>query len=208
MACALIRLRARCVHKNHSMDESFVAQVVLGQYLCRVENRHPVATAHPRSTAFLLAQVGAHAAARFAERVQELGLVPAQAGLLRLISMNSGASQRELASLLGMVPSRLVSLIDELEELRLVERRDNPEDRRLYALHLTDKGRKAMANLGRVAKAHDDTICAALDENEREQLSVLLRKIADDQKLTAGIHPGFARIGETAPGNPGSPGRR
>jgi DNA-binding MarR family transcriptional regulator len=141
--------------------------------------------------------VGAHAASRFAERLKELDLVPAHAGILRLISMHGGTSQQALASLLGMVPSRLVALIDELERRHLVERRDDPDDRRVYALYLTDKGTKTMTDIGRVAKAHDDTVCAALDEEERTQLSLLLRRIAEEQQLTAGVHPGFARIGET-----------
>jgi DNA-binding MarR family transcriptional regulator len=151
--------------------------------------------AHPRSTAFLLAQVGARAAALFATRLQELELVPAHAGTLRAIARDAGISQQALASLLGMVPSRLVPLLDELEKRGLVERRDHPEDRRVYALHLTEKGSRAMAEIGRVARAHDDAVCAPLSEKEREVLWSLLSRIADDQKLTPGVHPGFAHVG-------------
>ena len=156
----------------------------------------PLTSQHPRSTAFLLAQVGAHAASRFASRLQELELAPAHAGILRAIAAGSGISQQALASLLGMVPSRLVALIDELEGLELLERRDNADDRRVYALHLTEKGRRAMSDIGRVARAHDDAICAALSEKERASLWSMLTRIADEQNLTAGVHPGFARLGE------------
>jgi len=151
---------------------------------------------HPQSTAFLLAQVGAHAASRFASRLRELELVPAHAGILRVIAAGSGISQQELASRLGMVPSRLVALIDELEALGLVERRDNADDRRVYALHVTEKGAKMMTDIGRVARAHDDAICAALSEKERASLWSMLTRIANEQELTAGVHPGFARIGD------------
>src|SRR5262245_23924430 len=88
---------------------------------------------HPRSTAFLLAQVGAHAATQFAERLAPLELTPAHAGILRLIRTSSGMSQQALSSMLGVLPSRLVVLVDELEDRGLVERRDSPEDRRVYA---------------------------------------------------------------------------
>ena len=87
------------------------------------------------SLAFLLAQVGAHAAARFAERLAPLKLAPRDAGLLRLIGKNPGTSQRALGEQMGILPSRLVTLIDEFEERALVERRDDPGDRRSYALH-------------------------------------------------------------------------
>ena len=157
--------------------------------------KHGSRPAHPRSTAFLLAQVGARAAALFATRLQELELVPAHAGTLRAIAGNAGISQQALASLLGMVPSRLVPLLDELETRGLVERRDDPEDRRVYAIHLTEKGSRAMAEIGRVARAHDDAVCASLSEKERDLLRSLLSRIADEQKLTPGVHPGFAQVG-------------
>ena len=151
---------------------------------------------HPQSSAFLLAQIGAHAASRFASMLQELKLAPAHAGILRAIAATPGISQQALASLLGMVPSRLVALLDELQALELLERRDHADDRRVYALHLTEKGRKAMSDIGRVARAHDDAICAALNEKERASLWSLLTRIADQQELTAGVHPGFARPGD------------
>ncbi len=95
-----------------------------------------------------------------------------------------------------MVPSRLVTWLDELEERGLLERRDDPEDRRLYALHVTDKGMNMMAEIGRVARAHDEALCAALTSTERDQLAALLSRIAEDQKLTGGVHPGFAQLGD------------
>src|ERR1051325_4861865 len=113
---------------------------------------------HPMSTAFLLAQVGAHAAARFAERVAVLEVSPAHAGTLRFIQASPGISQQELSSMLGMVPSRLVVLVDELEERGLVERRDNARDRRAHALHLTRKGVETLEAIGKIARAHDDAI--------------------------------------------------
>ena len=141
--------------------------------------------------AFLLAQVGAHAAARFAERLAPLGLAPQHAGILRLVAFDAGLSQRALGERLGVLPSRLVALVDELEGKGLVERRDHPEDRRSYALHLTEAGRDRLADIGRIARDHGDSLCSALDEGERRQLAILLSRIADQQRLAPGIHPGF-----------------
>lgn len=155
---------------------------------------NPSPTLGARSAAFLLAQVGAHAAGRFAERLAGLDLEPAHAGILRVVATRAGISQQELASTLRMLPSRLVPFLDELEGRGVVERRDNPEDRRLYALHLTAKGTKLLGEIARVARAHDEATCAALTASEREQLASLLGRVADEQGLTAGVHPGFARI--------------
>ncbi|MFD7027281.1 MarR family winged helix-turn-helix transcriptional regulator [Streptomyces sp. NPDC059917] len=151
--------------------------------------------------AFLLAQLGAHAAGRFAERVSALGLTPAQAGLLRLLARNPGRSQRELADVLGMPPSRFVAFADDLEARGLIERRRNPEDRRLYALFLGDAGTALLADLREVATAHEQQICEPLSAEEHEQLTALLGRLAAAQGLTPGVHPGYrsAQTARTAP---------
>lgn len=147
------------------------------------------------TSAFLLTQLGTQAAMKFAERLSELGLSPPHAGILRVIGGSTGLSQQELARTLSMLPSRLVVLVDELQEKGLVERRDSLEDRRVYELHLTAKGRQALEGVARIAVEHDDAFCAALNKSEREQLQALLRKLAEAQGLTPGVHPGYKRMG-------------
>jgi DNA-binding MarR family transcriptional regulator len=149
--------------------------------------------AGPRTlNSFLLAQIGAHAAAGFAKRIADLDLTPPQAGLLRLVATRPGQSQQELARQLRTPPSRLVVLVDHLEERGLVERRRNPDDRRHYALYLTAEGGQFLrTELGPVGAAHEDDICAALSAAERGQLA----GIAEQQGLTPGVHPGYQQLG-------------
>jgi len=142
-----------------------------------------------RSAAFLLAQLGAHAASRFGERIAPLGVVPSDAGILRAVGDSPGISQQGLAAALSILPSRLVALLDDLAKRGLVERRDHPDDRRIYALHLTDAGRRTLGAIGRVAREHDVAICAALDETERSELVSLLQRIADEQGAAPGSTP-------------------
>jgi DNA-binding MarR family transcriptional regulator len=168
----------------------------------RARARARAGTGGPRgagSAAFLVAQVGAHAAARFAERLSALGLSPSHAGILRILAASPGLSQRALAGRLDILPSRLVALLDELEERGLLDRRDDPEDRRSYALHLSEPGRQALGQVGRVAREHQDALCAALTAPERDQLASLLGRIAGQQGLTAGVHPGYRQLGREAP---------
>jgi DNA-binding MarR family transcriptional regulator len=145
--------------------------------------------------AFLLSQVGAHSSARFADRLEPLGLKPPHVGILRVIQEADGLSQQALGERLGMFPSRLVGVLDELERLGLVERRDNPADRRSYALYLTETGRGALEQIWRIGREHQDALCAALDESERAQLAGFLARIAAQQGLKPGIHPGFRKYG-------------
>lgn len=145
-------------------------------------------------TAFLLAALGAHAAARFAERVAALDLTPPQAGVLRAIAAQPGLSQQALAQLLGTPPSRLVALLDGLDERGLVERRRNPADRRLHALHLSEDGLGLLGKLAAVGAEHDDALVRGLDAGERAQLRALLVRVAEEQGITPGVHPGFRRL--------------
>jgi DNA-binding MarR family transcriptional regulator len=135
--------------------------------------------------------VGAHAASRFAERLAPLGLGPQHAGVLRLVGLSAGLSQRALGERLGVLPARLVALVDDLEQRDLLERRAVPQDRRANALHLTARGEATLADVGRVAREHGEALLAALDEKERRQLRDLLARVAADQGLTSGVHPGF-----------------
>ena len=146
------------------------------------------------SAAFLLAQVGAYAARKFDERLGEVQLIPPQVGLLRAIAMQPGRSQQAIAEQLGTPATRLVALVDGLERRGAIERRRNPDDRRLHALYLTEGGQELMRTVGRVAMAHGADLTSALDDSERAQLQRLLLRIAEDKKLAAGVHPGFRAI--------------
>jgi DNA-binding MarR family transcriptional regulator len=152
---------------------------------------------HPQQrhgAAFLLTQLGTHAAMRFAERVAEHHLTPPQVGVLGLLSGRPGLSQQELADVLGMLPSRVVALVDELEQAGYVQRVRDDTDRRRNALQLTDEGKRTLALTGRIARTHEQDICSALSPDEHELLVGLLTRIADQQGLTPGVHPGYKTL--------------
>ena len=146
--------------------------------------------------AFLIAQLGAYAAEGFGERAAALDFTRPQAGLLRLISREPGQSQQAVARRLGTPPSRLVALVDGLEQRGLIERRRNPGDRRNYALHLTAAGERAMADLSQAAMDHEHAVAAPLTQAERAQLSALLAKLAAAHGLVPGVHPGYRDLPE------------
>jgi len=148
--------------------------------------------------AFLLSQVGAHAAARFAERIAPLKLKPHHTGILRILEAESGMTQQALCDLLGIFPSRLVGLLDELQALKLIERRASPTDRRTYALYLTKGGHEMLSEVGKLARQHQDDLCAALNEKERTLLIDMLTRIVAQQQITPAVHPGYRQMGGTS----------
>ena len=146
------------------------------------------------SVAFLLAQVGARAAQEFAKALAPLKLTPADAGILRLLSHSPGISQQDLARKLDMHASKLVAVIDALEEKALAVREANAQDRRIYSLRLTNAGEEKLRAIGEVARAHNEAICFGLDPAERAALSGLLQRIAARHGLTPGVHPGYKDV--------------
>jgi DNA-binding MarR family transcriptional regulator len=134
-------------------------------------------------TASLLAQLGAHATARLTSRLVALELVPAHAGILRILTGKPGMSQCALAMALGTLPSRMVAYVDELERKGLLERRQHESDRRNNALYLTKAGRTAYRATSRLTQEHQQALLAGLSEQQRMQLAELLSLVATHQGL-------------------------
>jgi len=134
--------------------------------------------------AFLLVQLGAHLAREFAERLAPLGLEPRHAGMLIQLAANEGLSQQALGELIGLNPTRMVFLVDELEQRGLVERRRNTADRRSYALYLTPRGHEVLRQVQASGRRHQDEVGASLTRAERIQLTSLLRRLATEQGIT------------------------
>ena len=148
----------------------------------------------PSGAAFLLAQLGAHAADRFAERISGLGITPPHAGILRLVAATPSCNQLALAKRLGVLPSRMVILIDQLAEKGLVERKRSTKDRRHSELVLTKRGRGILEKLSKLAAEHEADLCAGLTAAERDTFAALGRKIVHQQGLTPDVHPGYRKL--------------
>lgn len=142
--------------------------------------------------AFLLSQVGFHSSRLWRERMARLDLDPREVVLLRHVAAAEGQSQQALAEALQIPPSRMVALVDGLEQRRFVERRPIPGDRRVRALHLSRDGRRVLRKVMAVSAEHEAALCAGLEAAEREQLIALLSRLAAEHGLPSGVHPGIA----------------
>jgi DNA-binding MarR family transcriptional regulator len=104
--------------------------------------------------------------------------------MLTRLAAHEGLSQQALGELIGLNPTRMVFLVDELEQRGLVERRRNTADRRSYALYLTPQGRDTLQQVQAAGSRHQDEIGASLTQAERSQLASLLRRLATEQGIT------------------------
>jgi DNA-binding MarR family transcriptional regulator len=142
--------------------------------------------------AFLLSQLGYHSSRLWQARLAPLGLDPRHVMLLRHAAVEEGRSQQALGEALRIPPSRMVALVDALEERGLLRRRPNPDDRRVRALHLTPDGRRLLGKVMEISLEHERQLCEGLRPAEREQLITLLSRVAAKQGLGEGVHPGAA----------------
>jgi DNA-binding MarR family transcriptional regulator len=142
--------------------------------------------------AFLLSQLGYHSSRLWQARLAPLGLDPRHVMLLRHVAVEEGRSQQALGEALQIPPSRMVALVDALERRDLLRRRPHPDDRRVRALYLTAGGRRLLGEVMEISLAHERQLCKGLQPAEREQLITLLGRVAAEQGLGEGVHPGAA----------------
>jgi DNA-binding MarR family transcriptional regulator len=89
-----------------------------------------------------------------------------------------GMSQRGLAAVLGLDPSQVVALVDELVDAGLVERRPDPADRRTRLVVATAAGRRKRTSAARRAAAGLQDPLGPLSEDEQAMLRALLSRVA------------------------------
>ena len=85
---------------------------------------------------FLLHDVARHVRLDADRRASAYGLTRAQWVILMWLERQPGLSQKELAEIVEVEPITVGRLIDRLEAREFVERRADPQDRRIWRLHL------------------------------------------------------------------------
>jgi DNA-binding MarR family transcriptional regulator len=156
----------------------------------------PAADRPPRSVGFLISQLGFLSSKAFTEALAPAGIDPREFLLMRFVATSEGQSQQALAERLAIPPSRMVALGDRLEEVGFLERRPDPEDRRVRGLHLTRKGRGVLERASKIAIDYETQLCSGINRKEREMLIDLLQRLQEGQTTLRGVHPG---MGEDRP---------
>lgn len=141
-----------------------------------------------RSVGFTLSTIGYAVSQRFTELLAPLGVSPRDFAMLRAVGAREGQTQQAVGEHLHIPPSRMVAIVDALEGQGLLERRLNPSDRRMRALHLTEEGQGLLARAFAEAVAHEQSLCAELGQDQREQLLELLSQVGASLDLPPGVH--------------------
>ena len=108
------------------------------------------------------------------QRARAQGMTRAQWVILFRLEMRPGISQNELAGLVEVEPITVARLIDRLEARGLVERRHDPQDRRVRRLHLTPTARPCLEQLQAYAGDLRRGLTAGLDDATIKHLTTTL----------------------------------
>ena len=110
----------------------------------------------------------------FIRTLAAVDIRPTQYSVMTVIGANPGLSQMAVAKRLGIERARLVHLLDSLEHRDLVSRVRSATDRRSHALHLTARGRTALAQFSRLAAEHERHVADKIGKENRERLLQIL----------------------------------
>jgi MarR family transcriptional regulator, lower aerobic nicotinate degradation pathway regulator len=135
----------------------------------------------PMST--LLAGLGRDATARVRRAIRPLGLGAQQFLVLKQLQVLGETSQAELADAVGIDRSNLASIASALCDRDLVERTRHDTDRRRYVLTLTRPGAQLVRRAERAIADAEEDLLTPLDDEQRERLYALLRRLADGVDL-------------------------
>src|SRR5258708_2159538 len=113
---------------------------------------------------------------RSAEALESLGLTTALFALLNVLGSHEGAIQQEIGATMGIDPSTMVSLIDQLEDAGLAKRRPRPTDRRAREVAITPEGRRVLEQARRLATQVEADVLRGLSAAEQRDLVTLLRR--------------------------------
>jgi DNA-binding MarR family transcriptional regulator len=114
------------------------------------------------------------------EILREHGLTPEDWGVLcnlRLGKEDFCSSPGELARELELSTGAMTTRIDRLEQMGLVRRLPDPDDRRGVVVELTEQGRKAWDSAADVQARRESFFARTLTKAEQTQLNKLLRKL-------------------------------
>jgi DNA-binding MarR family transcriptional regulator len=127
---------------------------------------------------FLLTRASGLAVRATNGALADLGLRVRQYSVLVLADDSAdGISQRDLAEVLGLDPSQVVALVDELAAAGLVERRPSPTDRRQRLVAATAKGVRLRRRADTAAAAGLRRQLKDLSAGEQQTLRELLGRV-------------------------------
>lgn len=120
-----------------------------------------------RYTGFLLAKAHHRISALYSNEFRKFGTDLIRNGLLHLLGEEGPMSQQQVGRKLRVDRTTVAKVVDSLASARLVSRKDDPNDRRIYLVEITAEGRKALAVLQRTEIQIENQLLVGFNGEER-----------------------------------------
>lgn len=128
-------------------------------------------------TGFLLAKAAQRVRDAYDSQLDPMGMTGRHGGVLAILGEKGNISQSEIGSCTYIDRTTVVAVIDDLEKLGLVERKEHPTDRRSHAIYLTEKGKEFLPKIDKQAMETEHKFLECLNAQEQKTLIQLLRKL-------------------------------
>jgi len=116
---------------------------------------------------------------RLEKALQPLGIHAIHSGVLKLVDMGDKISQNQLSDEIGLDKATMVKVVDHLENRKLVERQQSPEDRRVNFIKLTAKGKKILGQALAICDQVEKDFLKPLSKEEIETFKDILVRLLD-----------------------------
>jgi DNA-binding MarR family transcriptional regulator len=143
---------------------------------------------------FLLRRAHQISAAVFEDECREVGLTPAQFGVLTVLRAHPGLGQSTLARALGFDKVTVLRVLRGLQARGLVDRGPAGGNRRNVSVVLTEAGQDVLKRAQKPAERAYKRLMGPLDDRQRAQLLGLLQLLTgelEDEARAAFVPPGI-----------------
>lgn len=130
------------------------------------------------SSGYLLASLGLAFKTQAMAKAEQSGFELYDYSVLAILGEGVRETQATIAEALSLDPSRLVAILDSLEERDLIARQRDPHDRRRHVVSVTAPGRRELARIRAIVSKIEDQFFAPLDAESRAALHPMLVALA------------------------------
>jgi DNA-binding MarR family transcriptional regulator len=143
------------------------------------KNAEPLARLYARP-GFLLRRAHQISAAVFEDACRDVGLTPAQYGVLTVVQAHPGVGQSSLARALGFDKVTVLRVLRGLEARGLVAREAALPNRRNVSVTLTEEGARVLRAAQKPAESAYQRLMAPLSPEQQENLLQLLQQLTGE----------------------------
>lgn len=108
------------------------------------------------------------------------GITQGQPRVLKDLAVHDGCIQRDMCHRFHLEPATLTNTLAGMERAGLIERRPQPDDRRVQRVFLTEKGREALTHVRQVHLWLEEKAFEGFSGPERAEAAGLLARISEN----------------------------